>query len=397
MILGDMNDLKEYKLGDIAEIQTGPFGSQLHASDYVPVGIPCLMPTNIGSRLEFNKNEIAFIKDSDAKRLKRHLLHEGDIVYSRRGDVEKCAYVKKEQEGWFCGTGCLRIRLIDKTINPLCVAYYLSLPDVKSFIRNNAVGTTMLNLNSNILSSVSIKVPDIKIQNHIVYIINNIDNKLNLLQKQKLTLVKLAGTFFRQWLILNKKGKTKEILLKEIYSFQKGIEPGSKFYLEEPTFGAIRFIRVGDMHDNRVTVYINSEFAKGKLCTKKDLLISFDGTVGRVVFGVEGCYSSGIRKINSHNPIYDSLWLKHQIFISKEIQDEINSHATGTVILHSGNSIEYLSFNFPSDKKLIECSKYIEPLYNKIESNNSQIQTLQKLRDTLLPKLMCGEVRVSEL
>src|SRR2546422_6482046 len=81
------------------DIQTGPFGSQLHASDYVPSGIPSVMPQNIGDNV-IVEDGIARISPNDAARLSRYLLREGDIVYSRRGDVERRALVRLEQSGW---------------------------------------------------------------------------------------------------------------------------------------------------------------------------------------------------------------------------------------------------------------------------------------------------------
>jgi len=133
-----------------------------------------------------------------------------------------------------------------------------------------------------------------------------------------------------------------------------------------------------------------------KTATRKDLLVSFDGTVGRIAFGIEGAYSSGIRKIYSKNPIYDNLGLKYLIFSSKDIQGLIKSHATGTVILHASSSIDYLTFSFPPENKVKKFNKIITPIFDKILSNKNQIRTLEKLRDTLLPKLMGGKVRVRE-
>src|SRR4051794_35672848 len=78
-------------------IQTGPFGSQLHASDYVPVGIPSIMPQNIGDN-RIISDDIAQITRADAKRLSKYLVREGDIVYSRRGDVERRALVRSEED-----------------------------------------------------------------------------------------------------------------------------------------------------------------------------------------------------------------------------------------------------------------------------------------------------------
>lgn len=97
--------------------QTGPFGSQLHASDYVPVGVPSIMPVNIGDNRVI-ANGIARIREEDAERLKRHRLRPGDVVYSRRGDVERRALIRRDQEGWLCGTGCLMIRLGEGVVEP---------------------------------------------------------------------------------------------------------------------------------------------------------------------------------------------------------------------------------------------------------------------------------------
>jgi type I restriction enzyme S subunit len=182
--------------------------------------------------------------------------------------------------------------------------------------------------------------------------------------------------------------------LKDIYVFEKGIEPGSKNYLETPSVDAIGFIRVGDVLDNKADVYIKKDLAGNSICIFDDLLVSFDGTVGRVSFGLVGCYSSGIRKIYSKDEIYNKLCLKYQIFISEEIQDEINMHAEGTTISQASSSIDYLSFAFPPKEKINEYDKFFEPIYNKIFHNKAQIQTLEKLRDTLLLKQMSGEVRV---
>lgn len=391
-----MSKWKEYKLKEFAEIQTGPFGSQLHAADYVNFGTPSIMPTNIGNRLNIVTDKIVFVGEEDIERLKRYTVKETDIVYSRRGDVEKCAFITQEQRGWLCGTGCLRIRFTSKNISPKFCVYYLSTPQIKSWVLSSAVGTTMPNLNTTILGELPLVIPNIEEQKTIAEVLTSIDDKINLLLCQNQTLQKLAATIFRQWFVENREDTCKEIYLKEIYSFEKGVEPGSKFYLEKPNSNSIRFIRVGDMQDNRVTVFIDAELTKGKTCTKRDLLVSFDGTVGRVVFGVQGCYSSGMRKIYSENPLFNSLWLKHQIFTSKEIQDEINVHASGTVILHAGSSIEYLTVKFPDNNKLKECNEIINPMYDKIEKNIAQVESLTDLKETLLPKLMSGEVSVTD-
>jgi type I restriction enzyme S subunit len=90
-------------------IQTGPFGSQLHASDYVVTGVPVVMPKDIKNR-RVDDSSPARIDPDNANRLSRHRLQKHDIVFSRRGDVEKHALIGETEEGWICGTGCLLVR-----------------------------------------------------------------------------------------------------------------------------------------------------------------------------------------------------------------------------------------------------------------------------------------------
>jgi restriction endonuclease S subunit len=139
-------------------IQTGPFGSQLHAADYVPVGVPSIMPTNIGEN-RIIEDGIVRITEADANRLGQHRLGTGDIVYSRRGDVEKRALIRAREEGWFCGTGCLKVRLGSGVVDPLFASFYLGHPSVKEWIVRHAVGATMPNLNTSIMSAVPFALP----------------------------------------------------------------------------------------------------------------------------------------------------------------------------------------------------------------------------------------------
>jgi len=144
-------------------IQTGPFGSQLHASDYSCFGTPVVMPTNIRD-LRISTNGIVRVSDEHVERLARHRLRTDDIVYSRRGDVEKCALVTDNQEGWLCGTGCLLVRVQGPTVDTRCLAYLLSLPSTRAWISQHAVGATMPNLNTDVLREVPVVLPLIQDQ-----------------------------------------------------------------------------------------------------------------------------------------------------------------------------------------------------------------------------------------
>jgi len=275
---------------------------------------------------------------------------------------------------------------------------YFFLTTKFEYLNTQTTGSAIPHVNKNAFLNLPIPLPPLPEQKAIAEVLSSIDDKIELLHRQNKTLEEMAMTLFRQWFIEPTKDGLpegwEERKLKDIYIFEKGIEPGSKNYLETPSDDAVRFIRVGDMLDNKANVYIKKDLAGSSICKFDDLLVSFDGTVGRVSFGLVGCYSSGIRKVYSKDEIYNKLWLKHQIFISEEIQDEINMHAEGTTILHASSSIDYLSFVFPPKEKIKEYDKFFDPIYKKILNNKTQIQTLEKLRDTLIPKLMSGEIRV---
>ncbi|MBK6400608.1 MAG: restriction endonuclease subunit S [Rhodocyclaceae bacterium] len=201
---GEGNGVKAWQqlsLGDIADIQTGPFGSQLHAADYVDSGIPSIMPTNIGNRLEIRTEGIACIKEADAQRLERYLVRVNDVVYSRRGDVEKCAFITSRENGWLCGTGCLRVRFTSNEVKPKFCAYYLSTEEIRGWVKGHAIGTTMPNLNSSILQRLPLLLPPVPEQEAIIAVLGNLDAKIDLLHRQNTTLEAMAETLFRQWFV----------------------------------------------------------------------------------------------------------------------------------------------------------------------------------------------------
>ena len=160
-------DWEEKKLGDIAsEMQTGPFGSTLHKSDYVANGIPVVNPQNIvaGEIIPLQK---MMINQKTKERLSRYILQEKDIVLARRGEMGRCAIVKREQAGWVCGSGSFVIR-IKKEVDANYLVRYLSSAKIKRVLQKGSVGTTMDNLNQGILSDLDIPFPPLAEQRGIV-------------------------------------------------------------------------------------------------------------------------------------------------------------------------------------------------------------------------------------
>ncbi len=196
---------KTNTLGEVCDevggiIQTGPFGSQLHESDYVEDGIPVVMPKNIIDG-KIDTGDIAFIKSEDADRLARHKMSVGDIVYGRRGDIGRRAIVSGRENGWICGTGCLRVSLGNRVLNPRYLYYFLGQPMVVSWIANQAVGATMPNLNTGILRSVEVRYPRLPIQCRIASVLAAYDDLIENNTRRIKILEEMAQMLYREWFV----------------------------------------------------------------------------------------------------------------------------------------------------------------------------------------------------
>ena len=144
---------------------------------------------------------VARVSPAHVERLSRHRLKTGDIVYGRRGDIGRQALIRKEQEGWFCGTGCLRLSLKDSVLNPLFLHYYLRQESVVSWIANQAVGATMPNLNTAILRSVPVKAPPLPVQRRIASILSAYDELIENNQRRIQILETMARALYREWFV----------------------------------------------------------------------------------------------------------------------------------------------------------------------------------------------------
>ena len=143
-------------IGEIATIKNGPFGSVLHAEDYVDEGMPIVTTEHFkNGSLPLSKNGIPQVSEDDYYRLKGYMLEKDDIVFSRVGSIDINAHVEQVQQGWLFSGRVLRVRPI-KSVNSLCLHYVLSTESVKRDIRNRAVGQTMPSINTPILSNTGI-------------------------------------------------------------------------------------------------------------------------------------------------------------------------------------------------------------------------------------------------
>jgi type I restriction enzyme S subunit len=196
---------RETTLGHVCDevsglIQTGPFGSQLHESDYSSEGVPVVMPKDIVEG-RIVTDSIARVSPDHVARLSRHKLRTGDVVYGRRGDIGRQALIRPGQDGWMCGTGCLRISLGDTVVDPQFLHYYLRQPSVIEWIANQAVGATMPNLNTSILRKVPVRFPALRVQRNIAGILSAYDELIENNQRRVAILDSMARGLHHEWFV----------------------------------------------------------------------------------------------------------------------------------------------------------------------------------------------------
>jgi type I restriction enzyme, S subunit len=327
-------------------VQTGPFGSQLHASDYVQTGTPLVMPINLGDNVIIESG-IARIGPQDARRLTRHALRENDIVFSRRGDVGRRSIVRREQAGWICGTGCFAARFGPKLdrVDPKFVALYLGSLPAQAWLQNNAVGGTMPNLNTSILASTPVALPPKPYQEKVVEILDDAAYLVATLERLIAKKQSIKQGMMQQLL----SGKTRlagytadssgsvGARLSEISGFiTKGATPTTYGYKWQDS--GIVFLRSECVSphglDLRQAMFI-SEAAHRSLQRSQvadgDILMTITGYVGRVV----RLHGVGVANINQHiarirvrDKRFDSGFVYHYLS-QKDIREHYESITTG--------------------------------------------------------------------
>ena len=156
----------------LIEIQTGPFGSSLHQSDYQLGGVPVVNPASIQNEQIVPIDKMA-VGPTTLARLSSFKLQTNDIVMARRGEMGRCAVVTERESGWLCGTGSLILRPF-KCIYPRFLSMLIGSPFSRQYLGGTAVGTTMQNLNQAILLNLPFGLPPLAEQHRIVAMVDQL-------------------------------------------------------------------------------------------------------------------------------------------------------------------------------------------------------------------------------
>ena len=414
-------ELKKYKLGEVADIQTGPFGSQLHNEDYVKIGIPIVTVEHLGER-NFSTQNLPMVSTYDADRLKKYSLKSGDIVFSRVGAVDRCSLVEGAQDGWLFSGRCLRVRPYNG-IDSSFLYYYLNTESFKSYIRNVAVGCTMPSLNTSILVDVPVWLPDYKEQHNMGIILEAIDRKIALNREINRNLEAMARQLYDYWFVQfdfpdengrpykSSSGKMvwNDRLKREIpqgwnvdnilsiCEIKVGGTP-SKFNNTYWDNGSIPFFGPTDVSDNIFQLdtvdHITHEglaHCASSLFQVGDIILTARGSIGKMVIVGEpmamnqSCYALSPKFQNT----------TYLYFLSKELIEWLKAKGSGSVFKSFNvQDVEYSQLCIAPTQIIERFCNYVNCLFSQIRENTKEIATLIAQREELLPLLMNGQVSV---
>ncbi len=172
------------------EIRTGPFGTALHADEYSSEGTPVVAVRDIQNGYVMTSKTTPRVKLEIAERLSAYRLKRGDILFGRKGAVERSAYITQYEESWIMGSDCIRLRL-PPTLHPIIWACSFRTPSHVAWIQQHATGTTMASLNQHIIERIPVIVPPMNIREVFAQFLQSLEEKVSLNRQDTITLSKL--------------------------------------------------------------------------------------------------------------------------------------------------------------------------------------------------------------
>lgn len=376
-------------LGELAKrdgglIQTGPFGSQLHQAEYETEGIPVVMPKDITDG-RISVESVARVSEQTANRLERHKLKPRSIVLPRRGEVTKRAYIRAEQEGWLCGTGCLKIELNGKHLVPEFLYYFMEQAQVVQWLEQHAVGTTMLNLSAGIVADLPIHHPTIEVQSEIADTLSAYDDLIENNRRRMALLEESARLLYREWFVrLRFPGHEHTRII-------DGVPAG----WERKTLGDCLTLNYGKALkaevrvDGEYPVYGSSGIVgshEESLVKGPAIILGRKGNVGSVYWSAKSFYP--IDTVYFVEAESSSLYLYYALKYMHFISTDVAVPGLNRDFAYSRPLLR------PAPTLLRAFLETVTPIHAQLDNLDEMNQKLRAARDLLLPRLMSGAIAV---
>ena len=382
-----MTEWKEYKLGEVIKTNVESIGKDYPYSKILYLDTGSITRNNIDQYQEFELDKAP----SRAKRL----VKQDDIIYSSvRPNQLHYGYITNPANNLVVSTGFVTITCNKAYIEPKFLYYYLTQENITEYLHSVAEASTSAypSLKARDIESLYIELPPLPEQIRIASILSSLDDKIDLLHRENKTLEAMAETLFRQWFIEEAKEDWEEGKLGDEFEFTMGQSPngdsfnedgiGFPMYQGNADFG-FRF------PTRRVFTTQPTRFAE-----INDTLISVRAPVGAQNMATEKCcIGRGVAAFRyKHNhDFYSYTYYKLKSLLEEIKQYNDNGTVFGSI---SKSDFENIDIVIPDINTIQHFQEQVKPIDDKIINNNKQIQTLIQQRDSLLPKLMSGEVKI---
>ena len=398
-------------LGEIAKcIQPGPFGSQLHSSDYSDYGVPIIMPKDMIEG-KISHTNMCYVSEEHQIRLSRHQVFDGDLLVARKGDVRKCVYITENENGCLTGSDCLKVSLNKEKCHPKYIYYQLRSAYIGRWLEKISIGATMPSLNSGLLGSIELYIPPIEVQKEIADILSAYDDLIENNQKQIKLLEEAAQRLYKEWFVdLRFPGHENVKIvdgvpegwekkrIKELGIVITGKTPSTT---EEKFYGGdIPFVKIPDMHKGiypfKTEISLTKDGAdtqKNKYIPKGSIMVSCIATVGLVNIAIKECQTN--QQINSIVLNYekDLYYVFCRMQRLKMLLEGVGSNGA-TMANVNKNKFSNLEIIYPTEKLRNYFFDFCEPIFKKIYKISLSNIKLQEARDRLLPKLISGDIEL---
>lgn len=398
-----MSNWKEVKLGDYFKVKHGyAFSGKGIVKDETSNIL--VTPGNFKIGGGFKENNSKYFEGEYPQ---EYVLKENDIVVTMTDlskETDTLGYSAKipysENKTFLHNQRVGLIQFNQNNVNRDYLYWVMRTREYQGHIVGSASGTSIMHTSPSRIEEYNFLIPDdIKEQDSIAETLNSLEDKIILLQNQNQTLEQLAETLFNAW--FSEKEFTN--LISDLIELQNGYAFKSKDFKETGTHRVLKIKNIsGGIVDIETSDFVSSE-------TVSSIDTKFKITTGDVLFAMTGAKIGKMGIIPKTN---SDLWLNQRVGLFKEKyngsrflaylhlksdfgMDYIENAATGSAQPNiSGTGIENCEFPEISEQEIIDYSSQLAPLYEKLIFNLGQIQKLESLRDTLLPKLMSGEVRL---
>ena len=380
----------------ITDIAAGPFGSNLKVSCFVNEGFPIIDGANLKG-FKVTDNITKFVTEEKARSLHRSIAKRGDIVVTISGTLGQIAYIPEDSkyEEYLCSQRQFRVTFDEtKVYVPYLVFYfhtYEGQHKILSFA--NQVGVPALSQPLKNFRRITIQLPDIDTQKKIAIFVELINEKIEQNESINNNLEQQAQAIYQQMFVDNPSPEWKEGTLSDIADITMGQSPSGSSYNEESN-GTIFFQGRAEFGFRFPTVRLFTTEPKRMACAN-DTLMSVRAPVGDLnVAHTDCCIGRGLAAI--HSKTNHQSFVLYTMFSLKKQLDVFNGEGTvfGSI---NRNSLNEMPILIPSDEKLDEFEGIVAPMDTAIRNNYDEICRLEQIRDTLLPKLMSGELDVSDI